>query len=405
MTELTATGGGDIVATASAVVANALQQGNSALQKAVDIVKSAGLRNEVRKPQAIVAIIEEIKDVDPDLVYFIARTLGEQVAFDDLVVQKISGVAVGDDYKEITAAFDSIRQDAKEAAQNAADGDEGFFDKIVGFFKEATKGDVAERFAKIEDRFEQVTSALAAQLKGEKEILDAYQLFRVALGQSQVAAAKVKEKLQVLLDDANAKLAAAQKAVDDATAVDEATKLSLQIARDSARNAASLAETRYDVGKDLAENLMIAYSVTDVTMKKLEGTSKLKDRIYKRSVSFFATNRSTLASLKANYNASIGLAEGTNALDSMTDGINKSLTDLAEVSGQIDRKAIKSGYGATIDAGVVKALTNALMTEMEEYSKLVSESRAEATKNADEIRADVEESQRRYTEIATKIAA
>jgi hypothetical protein len=404
MTDLTAQGNA-IVATASTAVATVLKEGGEKLQQAIDIVKSLGLRGDVRKPQAIVSIIEEIKDADPDLAYFIARTLSEQEAFDDLVVQKISGIAVGDDYKEITAAFDSIRADAKKAVLDAADGNESIWGKITGFFKEATQGDIADRFSKIEDRFEQVTTTLAAQLKGEKEILEAYQLFRGALGQSQVAALAIKANLEATWNAAKEKAETAQKAVDDAQAADEATKVSLQIARDSANDARSKAEGQFDIGKDLADNLMIAYNITEVTMKKLEGTSKLKDRIYKRSVSFYAANRSTLASLKANYNATIGLAEGTNALDSMTGGINRSLSDLADVSGEVNAKAIRSGYGKTIDADVVKTLAEALLVEDEENAKLIEQSRAEASQNADEIRTSVEDVKRRYAATANKIAA
>jgi hypothetical protein len=288
---------------------------------------------------------------------------------------------------------------------DAADGNESIWGKITGFFKEATQGDIADRFSKIEDRFEQVTTTLAAQLKGEKEILEAYQLFRGALGQSQVAALAIKANLEATWNAAKEKAETAQKAVDDAQAADEATKVSLQIARDSANDARSKAEGQFDIGKDLADNLMIAYNITEVTMKKLEGTSKLKDRIYKRSVSFYAANRSTLASLKANYNATIGLAEGTNALDSMTGGINKSLSDLADVSGEVNAKAIRSGYGKTIDADVVKTLAEALLVEDEENAKLIEQSRAEASQNADEIRTSVEDVKRRYAATANKIAA
>ncbi|UIL27029.1 hypothetical protein LZK75_18130 [Rhizobium leguminosarum] len=80
MTDLTAQGNA-IVATASTAVSTVLKEGGEKLQQAIDIVKSLGLRGDVRKPQAIVSIIEEIKDADPDLAYFIARTLSEQGGF------------------------------------------------------------------------------------------------------------------------------------------------------------------------------------------------------------------------------------------------------------------------------------------------------------------------------------
>jgi hypothetical protein len=377
--------------------------GSQQLQAAIDKIKALGFRAEPKGPQAIVTIIESIKDVDPELTLFIARTLAEQVAFDDLVVSKISGVAVGDDYKEINEAFTSIREEAKAAVVDAAGGKEkGFFDKITSFFKEATEGDIAARFKRIEGRFEQVTSALEAQLKGEAEILEAYRLFRNALGRSQVAAIEVKNKLDVILEDAKAKAQAAQASVDTAVAGDEAKRMTLALERDAANDHRDREESRWQVAKDLAENLQIAYSVTEVTMKKLADTSKLKDRIWRRAVTFFATNRSTLAALKANYSATVGLAEGTNALDAMTDGVNKSLEDLADVTGKVNEKAIRSGYGSTVDPNSVAKLVDALIAETEASIPLIEEMRDNATQDVADINAKMEEGKQRYSELANR---
>ena len=144
--------------------------------------------------------------------------------------------------------------------------------------------------------------------------------------------------------------------------------------------------------------------MTEVTMKKLEDTSKLKDRIWRRAVTFFATNRSTLAALKANYSATVGLAEGTNALDAMTDGVNKSLEDLADVTGKVNEKAIRSGYGATIDPNSVAKLVDALIAETEQSLPLIEEMRTVATQNAADISAKVEEGKQRYSLLANKSA-
>jgi uncharacterized protein YaaN involved in tellurite resistance len=377
--------------------------GSQALQTAIDKIKALGLHTQPKGPQAIVTIIEAIKDVDEELALFVARTLAEQVVFDGLVVSKISGIAVGDDYKEINDAFTSIREEAKAAVTDAASGKEkGFFSSITSFFKEATEGDIADRFKKIEDRFEQVTTALEAQLKGEAEILSAYKLFRNALGRSHVAALEIKKKLDVILADAKTKATTAQAAVDAAPSGDEAARVTLALERDAANDQRDREDSRWQVAKDLAESLQIAYSVTEVTMKKLEDTSKLKDRIWRRAVTFFATNRSTLAALKANYSATVGLAQGTNALDAMTDGVNKSLEDLADVTGKVNEKAIRSGYGSTIDPNSVAKLVDALIAETEQTIPLIEEMRDAATRAAADIDATVEEGKQRYSELANK---
>jgi hypothetical protein len=377
--------------------------GSQALQTAIDKIKALGLRTEPKGPQAIVTIIEAIKDVDEEMALFIARTLAEQVVFDGLVVSKISGIAVGDDYKEINEGFNSIREEAKAAVTDAASGKEkSLFASITSFFKEATEGDISDRFKKIEDRFEQVTTSLEAQLKGEAEILTAYKLFRNALGRSHVAALEIKKKLDVILTDAKAKAATAQAAVDAAPSDDEAARVTLALERDAANDQRDREDSRWQVAKDLAESLQIAYSVTEVTMKKLEDTSKLKDRIWRRAVTFFATNRSTLAALKANYSATVGLAQGTNALDAMTDGVNKSLEDLADVTGKVNEKAIRSGYGATIDPNSVAKLVDALIAETEQTIPLIEEMRDVATRNAAAIDATVEEGKQRYSDLANR---
>lgn len=377
--------------------------GSQALQAAIDKIKGLGLRTEPKGPQAIVTIIEAIKDVDEEAALFVARTLAEQVVFDGLVVSKISGIAVGDEYTEINEGFNSIREEAKAAVTDAASGrKKGLLASVASFFKEATEGDIADRFKKIEERFEQVTTSLEAQLKGEAEILAAYKLFRNALGRSHVAALEIKKKLDTILADAKAKATAAQAAVDAAPSEDEAARVTLALERDAANDQRDREDSRWQVAKDLAESLQIAYSVTEVTMKKLEDTSKLKDRIWRRAVTFFATNRSTLAALKANYSATVGLAQGTNALDAMTDGVNKSLEDLADVTGKVNEKAIRSGYGATIDPNSVGKLVDALIAETEQTIPLIEEMRIFATESAAAIDAKVEEGKQRYSELANR---
>ncbi len=377
--------------------------GSQALQSAIDKIKGLGLRSEPKGPQAIVTIIEAIKDVDEEAALFVARTLAEQVVFDQLVVSKISGIAVGDEYTEINEGFNSIREEAKAAVTDAASGrKKGLLASVASFFKEATEGDISDRFKKIEERFEQVTTSLEAQLKGEAEILAAYKLFRNALGRSHVAALEIKKKLDTILANAKEKAAAAQAAVDAAPSEDEAARVSLALERDAANDQRDREDSRWQVAKDLAESLQIAYSVTEVTMKKLEDTSKLKDRIWRRAVTFFATNRSTLAALKANYSATVGLAQGTNALDAMTDGVNKSLEDLADVTGKVNEKAIRSGYGATIDPNSVGKLVDALIAETEQTIPLIEEMRVFATESAASIDAKVEEGKQRYSELANR---
>jgi hypothetical protein len=402
MTENTAQSN-DIVAAASTAVATVIRQGNEKLQQAIDTVKSLNLRTGVSSISPMVSIIEEIKDAGEDEAMYLARLVNEGQAFNKFVTDNIEGLAIGNVYQEIAANYASIRADAKEAIEHAASGNEGLLGKITSFWKSTTKGTVAERFTEIVDSFLSVNDKLKTQVKKENQVLDAYKLFRLAQGQGVVVALEFKRKHEVLLETAKEAEVAAQAAVDASTGTD-IEKATLMTVRDAAIDERKKRSKFWQSSKDIAEDVSNSHNVSDLIMKEAENTIENKERVYKRGVSFITMNQSTIAALSLSYTAKIGLADGVNALDAMTQGMNDSLNDLADISGKVNERAIKAGYGSTIDPNAVERFATALISEMEQSAPLVEKYRNESEQGSNRISEIVEQTRKRSVELANRAA-
>ena len=76
------------------------------LDKAMGGLREIGLVPEKSgDPAPIVALLNQITDLDPDRVAAIARTLDQMSVFNDVVREHISGITVGERYEGITTAF------------------------------------------------------------------------------------------------------------------------------------------------------------------------------------------------------------------------------------------------------------------------------------------------------------
>ena len=51
-------------------------------------------------------------------------------------------------------------------------------------------------------------------------------------------------------------------------------------------------DKRYQIAKDLSDNLTIGYNTSEVIMARLMQTTNAKERVYAQAVSFFSTNDS-----------------------------------------------------------------------------------------------------------------
>ena len=159
------------------------------------------------------------------------------------------------------------------------------------------------------------------------------------------------------------------------------------------------AEDRYQICKDLSDNMTVGYNTSEVVMGRLVQTTNAKDRVYKQAVSFFGTNETVLTALSASFTGLLGLSESTRTLDAMKEGVSRSLEDLAEIGGKVQEAALKAGYGPTIRADAVKKLVASVVNYQERSREIIDEMRTLSTRNAAEIREAVETGKQRLARL------
>ena len=159
-------------------------------------------------------------------------------------------------------------------------------------------------------------------------------------------------------------------------------------------------EKRYQIAKDLSDNLTIGYNTSEVIMARLMQTTSAKERVYAQAVSFFSTNETVLTALKASFTGLFGLNEATKSLEAMKEGMSKSLETLSEIGDKVQEAAVRAGYGPTIRADAVKMLVDSVVGFQERSRAIINEMRIAATKNSEEIRDAVEDGKRRLAKLA-----
>ena len=386
-------------ATDTTVVKTPLQY----LDKAMNSLRDLGLVKE-GKPQddPITGLLEKISDLDPDKIAVITRTLGQMSVFNEVVREQISEMSVGQRYEEITKQFNSIRDDAKGMVDQISDGKIDMFERATNAWMKIARGDVSARFDKIRETYVAVAKDTKANIEREHTILEAYLDFRGALKQAEVSALEVLKVAEGRLDKAKAELATAGDAVKAYAGSDPAERARLELFRDEKLRAMQAEDGRYQVSKDLADNLTIGYNTSEVIMARLTQTTSAKERVYQQAVSFFTTNESVLTALKASFTGMFGLHESTQTLNEMKEGVSKSIEVLSEIGGKIQEEALKAGYGPTIRADAVKKLVDSVVTFQERSGEIIKEMRTLATRNSEEIREAVEEGKKRMARLAAE---
>jgi hypothetical protein len=365
-------------------------------------LRDLGLVPEKTDEDPIIALLNKISDLDEDRVLAIARTLNQASTFNTVVREQIQAMSVGERYQEITEAFNSIRDDANMMVKQMEDGKTDTWERIQNIWMKASRGDIATRFDKIKGTYLEVTRDTDDQIEREQKIMDAYRDFRGALKQSEVLALEVLKKAEVKLNEAKGRLDDASKSVEAAASAEPAERAQLELARDERVRELQDEEKRYQIAKDLADNLTVSYNTSEVIMARLQQTTNAKERVYAQSVSFFSTNESVLTALTASFTGLSGLHESTQTLNAMKEGINKSLDTLAEVGGKIQKAALEAGYGPTIQAQSVKRLVDSVTSFQEHSREIITEMREASTRNAEEIRTAVETGKKRIAALAAQ---
>lgn len=378
------------------------QQRMTALQyldKAMGELKTLGFASEGGQPAPIVALLNQIADLNEDKVAAIARTLDQASHFNDVVRDQVSSMTIGERYKDITGAFDTIREDAKSLVDQYADGKISTMERIGNVWMKMTRGDIAARFDKIRKTYLDVAKETRNQVERETRILEAYRDFRGALKQSEVLALEVLKNAEEKLGLAKAALKAAVDKVADHAGDDAAERSGLELDRDEALRALQREEKRYQVAKDLSDNITIGYNTSEVIMTRLVQTTNAKERIYAQAVSFFGTNETVLTALSATFTGMHGLHESTQTVEAMKKGINESLETLSEIGGKVQEAAVRAGYGPTVSAAAVKTLVESVVAFQERSQLIIEEMRKAATENSKEIRDAVEDGKRRLAHL------
>ncbi len=372
------------------------------LDRAMMQIRDLGLVPEKTEEAPIVSIIEKISDIDEPKAVSIARTLSQASVFNDIVRNEISQMNIGERYKEITTAFNSIRDDAKRMVEQVEDGKLDTFERIGNVWMKVTRGDIAERFENIKKNYLDVVKDTRDQIEREHTILNAYQDFRGAIKEAEILSLDILKEAEAQWNAAKGKLEQASEAVAGYQGEDLAQRAQLELKRDEKLRALQESEERYQIAKDLADNLGINYNTSEVIMTRLMQTTAIKKRVYQQAVTFFGTNETVLTALTASFTGLFGLHESTQTLEAMKEGVSKSLEDLADIGGKVQDAAVKAGYGPTIRAEAVKKLVDSVVHFQERTVEMIDEMRKLSTQNSIEIRSVVEEGKQRLSRIINR---
>ena len=372
------------------------------LDKAVGAIRDLGIWPESSAEQPITGLLNEITGLDETKVILIGRTLTQASAFNEVVRSQVAAMNVGQRYEEITNSFNSIRDDAKGMVDQLDDGKLDLLERVSNVWMKVSRGDIAARFNKIRDTYLDVSKETKNQIDREHIILEAYRDFRGALKEAEVMALELLDVAAKQLDGKKNDL---QSAADALTAFADGTpadRARLEMARDERLRDLQNEERRYQIAKDLSDNLTISYSTSEVIMARLMQTTNAKERVYQQSVSFFSTNETVFTALSASFTGLFGLNESTETLNAMKEGVSKSLETLSEIGGKVQEEAIKAGYGPTIRADAVKKLVDSVVNFQEKSRTIIDEMRVLATKNSAEIRDAVEDGKKRLADLAAE---
>jgi len=377
------------------------------LDKAMEKVRDLGLVPEGTKERTdpMVNLLNQISDIDEERIIAISRTLNQASFFNDVVREQVEAMDISNRYEDITNSFNSIRDDAKNMVDQLDDGKLSTFERFSNVWMKATRGDIASRFGDIKKTYLEVTDSTNDQIQREQLILDAYQDFRGAMKESEVLALEVLKKAEGLLESAKNEVEEAMKTVEGYQGEDAVERARLEMARDEKVRDLQDTEKRYQIAKDLSDNLTVGYNTSEVVMARLLQTTNVKERLYAQSVSFFSTNEVVLTALTASFTGMFGLNESTKTIEAMKDGVNQSLEVLSEVGGQVQEAAVRAGYGPTIRADSVRKLVESVVNFQEKSRVIIEEMRVQSTANAKEIREVVEEGKQRMAQLAEEGSA
>ncbi len=374
------------------------------LDRAVGVLKKFGVDNANTAPQELIGLLEEVKHLDEAKVLAIADVIQHMSSFNALVRENVESINIGNRYMDITQMFDSVREDSKRLISQLDDGKISGTEKVSNWWMKIRRGTPNDRFEQIVETYSDVAKDTKHALASEEAIMEGYIDFRFALKEAEVLARELLDQQLPILEASKEHLAATQKAIDDYAGTDEGGKSQLELRRDEARYAYEKEDETYQLLKDIAENLETGYDVGETLISKLKQTHDVKERVYRRAVTFFTTNEHVFTILGTVYTSQHGLHEVTQATEAMKEGVNKGLEDIATLGRELERAALRAGYGSTINPESVQKLVDAISGFQIESLEMIAELRKESEESTKAIRKTVEEGKKKYQETIAKHA-
>ena len=154
------------------------------------------------------------------------------------------------------------------------DGKISFGEKFSNLWMKLSRGTPHDRFEKIADTYRDVCKDTREQLDIENDVMDAYIDFRFAIKEAEVLA---QELLEVQKETVGAKKTSFEEAgkATEASKAEGSEKSQLQLKRDEAMEAFNKEDRSYQLIKDVAEDLKVAYNVGETLITKLKQTCLL----------------------------------------------------------------------------------------------------------------------------------
>lgn len=375
------------------------------LERALTSLRTIGI-NFIQPVQdaPVLVLLDRVAHYDTTKVTSIATVLQQATSFNSMVREQIEGMDISTRFMDITQSFTSIREDAAAMAGWMDDGRLDAMEKIKLTWMNVRRGSIPSRFADIRENYLKVCKSANDQIARESVILESYMDFRMAMKAAEVEAQQVLaiagEALQqrtLALNEANARVA-------DAESAEPAARAALELGRDEAVRALQDEDKRYQIIKDIADDLKVGYNTAEMVFARINQVHVIKERQYQRMVSFFSTNEVVLTGLAVSFTANSGLAEATHTLNATTDGISQGLESLGSTGNQQLEAAVKASYGSTIKVDSVRALADATLSFQTDMKQMADTYRAESSNAARDIAEAVEEAKSKFAALLTKAA-
>ncbi|WP_017477620.1 hypothetical protein [Pseudomonas sp. PAMC 26793] len=375
------------------------------LDRALTGLRTLGINLLQPVPDApVLVLLDRVAQYDTAKVTAIAAVLQQSTTFNSVVREQIAGMDISTRFMDITQSFTSIREDAAAMAGWMDDGRLDTLEKLKLSWMNLRRGSIPSRFSEIRENYLQVCKSANDQISRETVILEAYLDFRMAMKAAEVDAQQVLALAGQVLEQRTQALNEANAQVTAAEALAPAERAALELRRDEAVRALQDEDKRYQIVKDIADDLKVGYNTAEMVFARINQVHVIKERQYQRMVSFFSTNEVVLTGLAVSFTSNSGLAEATNTLNATTDGISKGLEALGSTGNTQLEAAVKASYGSTIKVDSVRALAEATLSFQTDMHGLTETYRAESSNASRDIAEAVEEAKRKFAALLTKAA-